>query len=587
MSYNILFEKALSLHNEGALNQAESLYLQILDTNPQNSDIWNLLGLIAQSKSNQKQAINSFINAIKYSPKPFAPYYFNLGISYKALGQYYNAKENFMKATDIDNNLKEAWNYLGLIYQNLGDTKNRDEPFIKAIEIDDSYIEAKTNLYFCNNNKDSLIKLLDKEEYYPNYMYAKILVAENKYKKAIKYLEIAYSLAPYYTLIILELARCYQALENNDIAIEYYYKAYNIDCNDIEAILGIADIHLIKEEFAKAEKFYKLSFNITRNIAGAYLNYGISLYKQNRVYEALEAYRSAVVLSPDTPEISYNLALILKELGEYEEALGLMFNAHQKDNTNELFSINISETLTMLFEVNAELALKIAHNWNELEPDNLFSKRILDAFTNSNKQSSRHDIQFTQKIFDNFASSYENTMENLNTQIIDTLIQKRGVLKGRVLDLGCGTGLAAQKLKNEDNLFIGVDISSKMLEIAKSKNIYDNLHCIDIVKFISKNSVKDNFDIVLALDVFCYIGNIEKLVSKLSGVELWFTIESANNDINKDYYLDSNNRYKHKEEYIFQLLQKNGFKNICNYHTVLRQENGSDVQGVIFGCNKK
>ena len=37
------------------------------------------------------------------------------------------------------------------------------------------------------------------------------------------------------------------------------------------------------------------------------------------------------------------------------------------------------------------------------------------------------------------------------------------------LDLGCGTGLIGEALKNDRNKLIGVDISQKMLNIAKNK----------------------------------------------------------------------------------------------------------------------
>lgn len=60
------------------------------------------------------------------------------------------------------------------------------------------------------------------------------------------------------------------------------------------------------------------------------MNYGTLLYRSGRKSEALEEYRAAAALEPEKPEISYNLALVLKDLGDYEEALGLMFNAHPK-----------------------------------------------------------------------------------------------------------------------------------------------------------------------------------------------------------------------------------------------------------------
>ena len=52
MSYDLMFQKAIELQNNGALNEAEDIYLKLLEAMPENSDVWNLLGLAAQSKGN-------------------------------------------------------------------------------------------------------------------------------------------------------------------------------------------------------------------------------------------------------------------------------------------------------------------------------------------------------------------------------------------------------------------------------------------------------------------------------------------------------------------------------------------------------
>ena len=50
MGYDLLFQQALGFHEQGRLNEAENIYRQILETAPNNPDILNLLGLIAQDR---------------------------------------------------------------------------------------------------------------------------------------------------------------------------------------------------------------------------------------------------------------------------------------------------------------------------------------------------------------------------------------------------------------------------------------------------------------------------------------------------------------------------------------------------------
>ena len=60
----------------------------------------------------------------------------------------------------------------------------------------------------------------------------------------------------------------------------------------------------------------------------------------------------------ENAEVCYNLALLLKDVGEYEEALGLMFNAHIKDRENKVFEIS---NFSSNDDINALVILLNAH----------------------------------------------------------------------------------------------------------------------------------------------------------------------------------------------------------------------------------
>ena len=77
MGYDLLFQQAIKLHEQGRLDEAENIYRQILETAPTNPDVLNLLGLIAQAKGRHAQAVELFYQAVKNAPS-HAPFYFNL-----------------------------------------------------------------------------------------------------------------------------------------------------------------------------------------------------------------------------------------------------------------------------------------------------------------------------------------------------------------------------------------------------------------------------------------------------------------------------------------------------------------------------
>lgn len=627
MSYDLMFQKAIELQNNGALNEAEAIYLKMLEAMPENSDVWNLLGLVAQSKGNAGRAADCFLSAIRYAPAPFAPHFFNLGLTYRMLGKKREALEALRRAADLQPDLKEAWNFLGLTQEETGDHQEAVRSFCRALDIDGNYSEARANLCFYTKDIETLLQLADEQE---SDFQANLLAAEScgELTEREHYLRRATAANPYHTGGLLALAETRWAAGDEAEALQLYHKVLNLDENATEALLGAADIYLARGDLERAELYYKKSFDITRDIAGAHLNYGTLLYHSGRKSEALEEYRAAAVLEPERPEISYNLALVLKDLSDYEEALGLMFNAHQRAPEREDFSAGIMETLTGLAAENAELALKIAENWQKIEPDNVFSRRILAGISGMPAESG-DDRLYAEKLFDNFAATYDETLERLNPQITAEFLRQHGAAAGNVLDLGCGTGLAAQALKTADNTFDGADISANMLEAAQRKGLYRELYQADAAALLrnmaagtavkpmaattmaeilagteANNAVPHNdYDLILAFDVFCYMGNLEEILTAAADLirqadrrraesgkteaagtmpELWFTTESADEERGKDFYLTATGRYKHQRAYVEKTLQAAGFAEIDAYPLVLRQENGEDVPGFLF-----
>lgn len=581
MSYELMFQKAIELQNAGALGEAEAIYMKMLQAMPHNSDVWNLLGLIAQNREDNLRAVDCFLSAIKYAPTPFAPHYFNLGLVYKSMNKPAEAREALQKAVQLNSGFKEAWNYLGLLWAEIGENELAVKSFCKALVVDKDYTDALVNLCFYTNDLKALKGIAEDNSKHFEANYKTALLVENIAEKE-HYLRCAVETMPERTDGLLALADLLRSKDKFDEALIYYHKVLNLNNNDVQAILGVADIYLAKNELEKAEKYYLCSFKLTTDIAGAYLNYGILLYRQKRFKEALEEYRKAVILSPETPEISYNLALILKETGDFEEALGLMFNAHLKAPQNHIFTINISETLAELFKQNAELALKIAENWQKQEPDNIFSERLLAGM--SGKKDISADDVYAGALFDAFAENYDETIAKLEPQIISKFKELNNNLHGKIIDLGCGTGLAGVALHNGETVFDGVDISANMLKTARIRNVYRSLTHQSIADYLQENHVAEKYDMVVAFDVFCYIGDLRKIFEGLKGANVWFSIETADDDRTKSYYLAPNGRYKHNLGHIKQLLSESAFNNVVTYPIVLRKENGEDVLGCLINA---
>ena len=69
-----------------------------------------------------------------------------------------------------------------------------------------------------------------------------------------------------------------------------------------------------------SEKLFRHTLKATGENYLAYINLGVALMEQNKVIEAIDAYRKAIVINPDKQEPYYNLAVAYNKIGRGEEA---------------------------------------------------------------------------------------------------------------------------------------------------------------------------------------------------------------------------------------------------------------------------
>ena len=125
-------------------------------------------------------------------------------------------------------------------------------------------------------------------------------------------------------------------------------------------------------------------------------------------------------------------------------------------------------------------------------------------------------------VYDNetFLKGYLGIRENENNH--NNLIEQPSMKKllpslygKRVLDLGCGYGENAMEfIKNGAKCVVGVDISTKMLDIAKSKNAHLCIQYLnmDMAKI---DEIDEKFDLVYSSLAFHYIEDFKKLLKSI------------------------------------------------------------------------
>lgn len=584
MSYDIMFQQALTLHQQGQLDAAEQIYRQILETAPDHPDILNMLGLIAQAKGVHNQAIELFYKAIQKAPK-HSPFYFNLGISLKESGKPIEALENLQKASELDPDTKEIYTEIGIIERSLNHIPEAQQAFLKALQIDADDSEAKSHLamtYLMTDRNKAVAFLSEIAAQYPNevlapYFLSTLYYDTDNFQDAYNQAKRAEEIAPRSSEIKLMLGLAELRLKHPDDAEAWFAQAVDLDRNNIDALINLGNMETNRKDFENAEKHYKRAIELDKNNFNARLNYANMLYFAARLSEALDEYRAAIIINPQSAEACNNIGIILKDLREYEEALGLFFNAYSINPKYEEFSINIAETLTLLHRQDQDTATKIAENWLKISPDDVFARQVNAAFKGEKLEDTK---VYSEKLFDNFADNYELVLEKIAYNLPERIRELAGDVKGTVVDLGCGSGLVGKALKTPQNQIIGIDISKKMLENAAKKRVYSKLIKADILQYSANSLAALTPTLVVAADVFGYIGSLEPILAALKGQNICFSIETLTED--GDYKLNDAGRYRHNPQYVENLLQQNGFTQINKYEAVLRKEGDNDVNGLLY-----
>ena len=107
-----LIERGIALHESGRVDEATSLYRQVLAAHPRHAQALHLMGLVRHQRDEHGAALPLLDEAIAIAPS-VALYHFNRGNVLLALGQRLAASDSFAMATNLNAAYAPAWFNLG------------------------------------------------------------------------------------------------------------------------------------------------------------------------------------------------------------------------------------------------------------------------------------------------------------------------------------------------------------------------------------------------------------------------------------------------------------------------------------------
>ncbi|MFO7881652.1 MAG: class I SAM-dependent methyltransferase [Kosmotogaceae bacterium] len=145
-------------------------------------------------------------------------------------------------------------------------------------------------------------------------------------------------------------------------------------------------------------------------------------------------------------------------------------------------------------------------------------KEVLCVFLAGDRMIS-NSREYYDDIAEIYDSMYEEPYWNLYHNVVKKLITAQQP-KGNILDIGTGTGRWAIYLAKKDNSVKAIDISKRMLSIAKRKIREAEVH-VDLMEASGENlPFPDNsFNVITAFgDVLSYTDDFEKMLKEIKRV---------------------------------------------------------------------
>jgi predicted TPR repeat methyltransferase len=187
-------------------------------------------------------------------------------------------------------------------------------------------------------------------------------------------------------------------------------------------------------------------------------------------------------------------------------------------------------------------------------------------------------------LFDHYAEGFEqHLVEVLRYRAPNALAERlriQGFHAQAALDLGCGTGLVAQAFAGLANVWDGVDLSAAMVSRAQASGRYRSVVQADLAAFL--NSTDRHWDLVVAADVFIYVGALDEVFAGVArvlapGGLFCFSVEE---DSRAPFVLMPSLRYAHSQGSIINLAAQHGFNAPRCERGALREDQGVPTAGL-------
>lgn len=350
---------------------------------------------------------------------------------------------------------------------------------------------------------------------------------------------------------------------------------------------GVA--HYQAGRYAQAERSFAASAALLPGRVSTLTNLGAVRLKLGKPQEAADLFEEVLAQEPDNVEALGHRATALAELGHPAQALACADRVIAlAPGLGPAWSLRglLLRDLGRVDEAVASFDEALARG---AEPE---LNRYYRAALTGREPPSGAPPEYVRSLFDSYAQGFDEHLVRVlgyeAPQVLADGLQRMGRSFTRALDLGCGTGLCGPRMRPLAATLHGVDLSATMVERSLALGVYDEVVQSELVHYLQETAHR--YDLVLAADVFIYVGALEAVFAGVArvmapGGVFCFSVESAGDG--RDVALQASLRYAHSRGYIEGLAARSGFDVGASAEHAIREDQAAPIPGLYFWLTRR
>ncbi len=275
-----LLARAVDAHRAGDLTTAEAIYRQLLQSDPQLSDAWHLLGVLMHQQGRTSEALGMIEHALTLRPTD-AVFLCNLGSIELSRRNVPRALECLHASLTLDAQQAKTWYNYGNALRAADRPIEALDAYRRAIALHPNYAEATTNLG---------VTLRDLGEH-------------------------------------IEAAEAYRLVTQLTPQLDTAWFNYGNALAGATSVWRSLGDSRVEQGFRAAQQAYQQALQLNPLNAHVWSNLGTLFKDAGQLDAAVDAYHHAIAARSDLAEAHSNLAIVYQDQGDLEQAQAALHQA--------------------------------------------------------------------------------------------------------------------------------------------------------------------------------------------------------------------------------------------------------------------